>query len=135
MRKIKVSDLVWWLLLLLLLFLLVMFSSCVPLGTTIAVDTNLPIRSTGITVLNTTPYSFTVLFDGQEQAKVGPYGKFVAGMWNSAYYGVELAVSVVGSDCHFAQTEKIWVYSSAYSRYSYVLTIREEDGRLWVGRR
>jgi len=123
-------------LLLLFLFPMILFTSCVPFGTTVAVDTNLPIRSTGITVLNATPYSFSVLFDGREQAKVGPYGKFVAGLWNGTYHGIEVAVSIVGLDQAFVQTEKIWVWSSSYSRYSYVLTIRqEEDGRLWVERR
>ncbi|HOK20914.1 MAG TPA: hypothetical protein PLX73_01815 [Candidatus Paceibacterota bacterium] len=112
-----------------------MFSSCVPLGTTIAVDTNLPIQTTRITVLNTTPYSFSVLVDGEEKGLVKPYGKFSCGLWNGSYYGVELAVSVVGSNCNFAQTEKVWIWSS-YSRYSYVFTIRqEEDGRMWLERR
>jgi len=84
--------------LLLFLFLLVVFSSCVPLGTTLAVDTNLPIRTSGLTVINTTPYTFSVLIDGVENAKVGPYGKFAAGLWNGSYYGVEVAVSIVGVD-------------------------------------
>lgn len=136
MRKIKVSDLVWWLILLLLLFLLVMFSSCVPLGVTVGVDTNLPIRTTGLTVLNTTGHTFSVLLDGVEKAQIGPYGKFSSGLWNGAYYSIEAAVSVVGVDQVFAATEKIWIYPSAYGRNSYVLTIREdEDGRLWVERR
>ncbi len=136
MRKIKTNDIVWWLLLLLFLFLLVFFTSCAPFGTTLAVDTNLPLRTSGLAVINTTPYAFSILLDGVEKAKVGPYGKFAAGLWNGSYYGFEVAVSIVGVDRVFAQTEKIWVYSSAYSRYSYVLTIREdEDGRLWVERR
>lgn len=136
MRKIKTNDIVWWLLLLLFLFLLVMFSSCVPLGTTIGVDTNLPFRTTRVAVINTTSYTYNILVDGEFKAQVGPYGKFASGVWNGSYYGAEIAVSIVGVDRVFAQTEKIWVYSSAYSRYSYVLTIRQdEDGRLWVERR
>ncbi len=136
MRKIQWNDAFWWLLLLLFLFLLVFFTSCAPFGTTIAVDTNLPWRTSGLTVINTTPYTFSILIDGVENAKVGPYGKFAAGLWNGSYYGFEVAVSVVGVEQVFAHTEKVWVWPSSYSRYSSVLTIRQdEDGQIWVERR
>ncbi|MFA4990832.1 MAG: hypothetical protein WC579_02930 [Candidatus Paceibacterota bacterium] len=99
-------------------------------------DTNLPFRTTRVAVINTTSYTYNILVDGEFKAQVGPYGKFASGVWNGSYYGAEIAVSIVGVDQAFAHTEKVWVGPSSYSRYSYVLTIRQdEDGRLWVERR
>lgn len=116
-----------------LLAALLLFSSCTPLGITMAVDTNLPLQTTRITVINTTPYYFYVLIDGEEKGLVGPYGKWAGGLWSASYYGVEVGVQIIDKK-GFAYSDALWVYSS-YS-YSYTFTIRQEsDGRLWVERR
>jgi len=121
------------LMLVLLILVLLLLASCVPLGVGLAVDTNLPFNTTRIIVLNATPYEFQILFDGVEQAKIKPYGRFARGLWNGSYYPFEISLSVVSQN--FAHTEKVWIYSSSYSSYSYTLTIREEDGKVFVERR
>ncbi|MGB9847809.1 MAG: hypothetical protein ACPLKV_01160 [Minisyncoccia bacterium] len=117
-----------------LLAALLLFSSCTPLGITMAVDTNLPIQTTRITVINATPYYFYVLIDGEEKGVVESYGKWVGGLWNGSYYGVQVALQIIDKK-GFAYSDALWVYSS-YSRYSYTFTIRQgSDGRLYVERR
>jgi hypothetical protein len=122
------------LVILLLLLLIMLLSACAPLGVAVGIDTNLPLYTTRITVLNTTPFSFYVLIDGEERGEVGPYGKWVSGIWSGSYYGVQIAIQIVDKK-GFAYSDNVWIYSS-YSYYSYTFTIRQDqDGRLWVERR
>lgn len=117
-----------------LLLLIMLLTSCAPLGVAVGIDTNLPLYTTRITVLNATPFYFYILVDGEEKGVVEPYGKWISGIWSASYYGAEVAIQIVDKR-GFAFSDKIWVYSS-YSRYSYTFTIRQEsDGRLWVERR
>jgi hypothetical protein len=116
------------------LLLIMLLSSCAPLGIAVGVDTNLPLYTTRITVLNATPFYFYVLIDGEEKGVVRPYDKWISGIWSASYYGAEVAIQIVDKR-GFAFSDKIWIYSS-YSRYSYTFTIRQDqDGRLWVERR
>ena len=137
MKKIidKMAKNFFMLLIILSVLLLIMLmSSCAPLGVAVGIDTNLPLYTTRITVLNTTPFSFYVLIDGEEKGVVEPYGKWISGIWSASYYGAEVAIQIVDKR-GFAFSDKIWIYSS-YSRYSYTFTIRQDqDGRLWVERR
>jgi len=117
-----------------LLMLIMLLTSCAPLGVAVGIDTNLPLYTTRITVLNATPFYFYVLVDGEEKGVVEPYGKWISGIWSASYYGAEVAIQIVDKR-GFAFSDKIWIYSS-YSRYSYTFTIRQEsDGRLWIERR
>jgi hypothetical protein len=116
------------------LLLIMLLSSCAPLGVAVGIDTNLPLYTTRITVLNATPFYFYVLIDGEEKGVVEPYGKWISGIWNGYYYGVQVALQIVDKR-GFAYSDTLWVYSS-YSRYSYTFTIRQDqDGRVWVERR
>ena len=122
------------LLVLSLLLLIVFLTSCTPLGVAVGIDTNLPLYTTRITVLNATPFYFYVLIDGEEKGVVRPYDKWISGIWSGYYYGVQVALQIVDKR-GFAYSDTLWVYSS-YSRYSYTFTIRQDqDGRLWVERR
>ncbi|MCX8015732.1 MAG: hypothetical protein N2692_00220 [Patescibacteria group bacterium] len=119
--------------LVLLLLTLLLLSSCTPLGLTVAVDTNLPINTTRVTVLNTTPYYFYILIDGVERGVAAPYGKWLARLWNTSLYGEEVSLQIVDRR-GFAYADKVWARSNYYS-YSYTFIIREDGGRFWVERR
>lgn len=122
------------LLLLVLLLALLLLSSCAPLGLTVAVDTNLPLNTTRITVLNSTPSYFYVLMDGVERGMVAPYGKWVGRLWNTSLYGEEVALQIVDKQ-GFAYADRVWARSNYYS-YSYTFIVRQDaDGRFWVERR
>jgi hypothetical protein len=135
MKIEKIAKQVFLVLVILSLLLLIMLlTSCAPLGVAVGIDTNLPLYTTRLTVLNTTPFYFYVLVDGEEKGGVGPYGKWVSGIWSGSYYGVQVSIQIIDKK-GFAYSDSIWVYSS-YSQYSYTFTIRQEsDGRLWVERR
>lgn len=120
-------------LLLLMVAAVAIFPSCAPLGLTVAVDTNLPLNTTRITVINSTPYYFYILIDGVERGEVTPYGKWFCRLWNASIYGEEVSLQIIDKK-GFAYADRLWARSNYYS-YSYTFIIREDDGRLWVERR
>lgn len=128
----KKSKKVLFLFLLIFTFIF-LFSSCAPLGLTLAVDTNLPLNTTRVTVINSTPCYFYILLDGVERGVVTPYGKWIGRFWNASLYGEEVALQIIDKK-GFAYAERLWARSNYYS-YSYTFIIREDDGRLWVERR
>lgn len=122
----------------LVIFLLVLpiflVNSCAPMGFGVMVDTNLPLETTRVTVLNTTPSYFYILIDGAQKGIVEPYGKWNIGLWVGTYYGTEMAIQIIDKK-GFAYADNVWLSSFNYPR-SYTFTIRKETGgRLWVERR
>ncbi len=122
-----------WVLIPLSLAILLLTPSCYP---ALSVTSNIGLfQNTNVTIINTTPYMFDVLADGRKVGTVGAYDKISASLWSGNYGGSEVAISITAKN--FAHTEKVWVYSSAYSgRYSHVFTIRQDEYRgLWVERK
>lgn len=118
---------------LLLLFVVLVGSRC---SGFIQLNTNLPLNTTKLTVVNNTTSVLTLYVDGSPKDQIRPTEVNTRGYWvgGGAYQSsVQVSVTLV-DDVHNRSYSEVVTFSSYY-KYSYVFTAREENGRLYVERR
>ena len=114
-----------------LFFLSVFLTGC---GGFITLNTNLPLETSKITVINNTNSDLYLLIDGKmKNGSILPTGMRTYGFWvGGGAYSSQMRVSVSILDPTRNRSWSDVVNLSSYYKYSYVFTVREERGRLQV---
>lgn len=114
-----------------LLFVSVFLTGC---GGFITFNTNLPLNTSKITVINNTNSDLYLLIDGKlKNGNIPSTGTRTYGFWvgGGAYSSqVRISVSIMDPTKNRSWSEVINL--SSYYKYSYVFTVREEGGQLRV---
>ena len=100
----------------------------------ITYNTNLPLNTSKITIINNTNCYLYLLIDGKmKNESISPTGIKTFGFWvgGSAYSSqVRVSVSIIDSAKNRSWSEVVNL--SSYYKYSYVFSVREERGQLQV---
>ena len=103
----------------------------------VTLNTNLPLNTSKITVINNTNSDLYLLIDGKlkinrksKKAEIPPSGIRTYGFWvGGSAYSSQMRVSVSIIDSAKNRSWSRVIDLSSYYKYSYVFTIRENRGR------
>jgi hypothetical protein len=98
----------------------------------VTLNTNLPLNTSKITVINNTNCNLYLLIDGKmKNGSISPAGIRTFGFWvGGGAYSSQVRVSVSILDPAKNRSWSEVINLSSYYKYSYVFTVREERGQL-----
>lgn len=119
-----------------LLLTILLVGSCCALSNFVRVNTNIPLRTTVVTVANNATVDLDLFFDGIHKSKIKPGIVMSFHYWvGGGMYSSSSQVSVLLLDAiHNRSWADVFSFTSYY-KCSYVLIAREENGQLRVERR